>query len=75
MTDEQKIELLETVVHFKKRVTGGQIDQIYNVYRRLLNPKASGCATCASQVRHAHQSCVQLYEKLKLKLADGKTEV
>ena len=63
MTDKDKIEMLEKVVHLTK-ATPEQIQLMFHIYKTLLNNRSHLCASCPTVVRKTHNSLKILYNNL-----------
>ena len=60
MKDKIK-ERLEGVIKLTK-ASGPQIQEIFNLYKELMNSKFVGCSSCPSSVRQAHTNIKQYYQ-------------
>lgn len=55
-------ERLEAVIKLTT-TNGAQTQEIFNLYKQLVNPQFLGCARCRASVRQAHQGLKVYYKQ------------
>lgn len=64
LTDDEKIALIEPVLEYTKKVNQAQVDHIYDVYQRVIDPTYVRCSKCPSAIRSAYQALETTHKRL-----------